>query len=192
MQEYRIICKSDRGFVNAVLAASQEDTVLVEIKESKRELIIPEFEAYRTGIPEIRKILKPNEILLRCQYFNYSDYNYTKKEDINFMSTGTSGNLKKIDTAYQKGAYLDAYVPVKNGERVYLYNNFKIVFVGPDRIPTLRYKPTYISRPPIYLSIRELIDVYHGNTKHFGSEPAVLTDLKVMCRLLPKLIKYSP
>ena len=191
MQEYRVICKSDQGFLNAVLAASCEDTML-EIDESRRELIIPEFEAYRTGIPEIRKILKANDVLLRSQYFDYDDYALTLKGNLSLMSTGTSGNLKKIDTAYQKGAYLNAYILLRRGDRIYLYNDFRIVFLGPDRVPTLRYKPTYTNRQPIDMSIRELIEIHRGMTNYFGTEAARLDELKVMCRLLPKLVKYSP
>lgn len=191
MQEYRVICKSERGFLNAVLAAAREDTML-EIKESQREIVIPEFEAYRTGIPEIKKILKRNDVMLRAQYFSYGDYNFTMKEDLNLMSTGTSGNLKKIDTAYQNGAYLNAYVPVKGGDRIYIYNDFRIVFLGPDRVPTLRYKPVYTRKQPVDLSIKELIDVYHGYAWHFGLDGDKLEELKVMCKLLPKLVRYSP
>lgn len=191
MQEYRVICKSDQGFLNAVLAASCEDTML-EIDESHRELIIPEFEAYRTGIPEIRKILKANDVLLRSQYFDYDDYALTLKGNLSLMSTGTSGNLKKIDTAYQKGAYLNAYILFGRGDRIYLYNDFRIVFLGPDRVPTLRYKPTYTNHPPIDMSIRELIEIHQGMTNYFGTEAVRLDELKVMCRLLPKLVKYSP
>ena len=161
MQEYRVICKSDRGFLNAVLAAAREDTML-EIKESQRELVIPEFEAYRTGIPEIRKVLKRNDVMLRAQYFDYSDNNYTIKDETSLISTGTSGNLRKIDTAYRNGAYLNSYLFLSAVDRAYIYNDFRIVFLGNDRIPTLRYKPTYTKRQPVDLSIREFIEVYHG------------------------------
>jgi hypothetical protein len=164
---------------------------MLEIKESQREIVIPEFEAYRTGIPEIRKILKRNDVMLRAQYFTYGDYIFTMKEDLNLMSTSTSGNLKKIDTAYQKGAYLNAYVPVSGGDRIYIYNDFRIVFLGPDRIPTLRYKPVYTKKQPVDLSIKEFIDVYHGYAWQFGLDGNKLEELKVMCRLLPKLVKYS-
>jgi hypothetical protein len=191
MQEYRVICKSEHGFLNAVLAATHEDTML-EIKESSRELVIPEFKAYRTGLPEIRKILKSRDVMLRAQYFTYGDYDYIMKEDVSPVDTGTSGNLKKIDTGYQKGAFMNAFVPVRGGDRVYIYNNFKIIFKGPDRVPTLRYKPVYSNQSPVLMSIRELIEVYHGNTYYFGSDPERLRELKVMCKLLPKLVRYSP
>lgn len=190
MQEYRIICKSDRGFLNAVLAAAREDTML-EINESIRELVIPEFEAYRTGLPEIRKILKPHDVMLRARYFTYGDCDYTVKADICPVDTGTSGNLKKIDTGYQQGAFMDAYVPVKGGDQVYIYNDFRIVFLGPDRVPTLRYKPVYTKKQPVDLSIKELIDVYHGYAWQFGLDGDKLEELKAMCKLLPKLVKYS-
>lgn len=191
MQEYRVICKSDRGFLNAVLAAAREDTML-EIKESQREIVIPEFEAYRTGIPEIRKILKSRDVMLRAQYFTYGDYDYIMKEDISSVDTGTSGNLKKIDTGYQQGAFMNAYVPVKGGDRVYIYNNYRIIFKGPNRVPTLRYKPVYTKKQPVDLSIKELIDVYHGYAWQFGLDGDKLEELKVMCKLLPKLVRYSP
>ena len=191
MQEYRVICKSERGFLNAVLAAAREDTML-EIKESSRELVIPEFEAYRTGLPEIRKILKSRDVMLRAQYFTYGDYDYIMKEDISPVDTGTSGNLNKIDTGYQNGAFMNAYVPVKGGDRVYIYNNFRIIFKDPGRVPTLRYKPVYSNQSPVLMSIRELIEVNHGNTYYFGSNPDRLLELKVMCKLLPKLVRYSP
>lgn len=191
MQEYRIICKSDRGFINAVLAASQEDTML-DIDEANRQLIIPEFEAYRTGIPEIRKTLRANDVMLRSQYFRYSDTEYTVKKDISIMSTGTSGNLKKIDT-HRNGAYLNAYVSTCNGhDVVYLYNDYRIVFLGNDRVPTLRYKPTYTKERPIDLGIKDFIEVCRGQTYLFGSSSDRLEELKVLYKLLPKLIKYSP
>jgi len=191
MQEYRVVCKSERGFLNAVLAAAHEDTML-EIKESSRELVIPEFEAYRTGIPEIRKILKSHDVMLRAQYFTYGDYDYIMKEDISPVDTGTSGNLKKIDTGYQKGAFMNAYVPIRGGDRVYIYNNWRMIFVGSNRVPTIRYKPVYTSRQPIDMSVRELIEVHHGHTWNFGSDGNRLEELKVMYKLLPKLVKYSP
>ena len=191
MQEYRVICKSDRGFLNAVLAAAREDTML-EIKESQRELVIPEFEAYRTGIPEIRKVLKRNDVMLRAQYFDYSDNNYTIKDETSLISTGTAGNLRKIDTAYRKGAYLNSYLFLSAVDRAYIYNDFRIVFLGNDRIPTLRYKPTYTKRQPVDLSIREFIEVYHGYAWQFGLDNNRLEELKALCRLLPKLVKYSP
>lgn len=191
MQEYRVICKSTRGFINAVLAASHEDTVL-EINEPRRELIIPEFEAYRTGLPEIRKILKANVVMLRSQYFNYNDCSYTIKGDINLMSTGTSGNLKKIDTAYQNGAFLRAFVPTKTGEPVFIDNDFKIIFLGPDRTPTLRYKPTYVSVAPIEISVQDFIEVYKGRVEFGTSGLHLKEELEVLYKLLPKLIKYRP
>jgi hypothetical protein len=165
---------------------------MLEIKESNRELVIPEFEAYRTGIPEIRKILKSRDVMLRAQYFTYGDYDYIMKEDISSVDTGTSGNLKKIDTGYQQGAFMNAYVPVKGGDRVYIYNNYRIIFKGLNRVPTLRYKPVYTKKQPVDLSIKELIDVYHGYAWQFGLDGDKLEELKVMCKLLPKLVRYSP
>ena len=182
MQEYRIICKSTQGFVNAVLAATSED-IMMEINEPLREIIIPEFEAYRTGIPKLRKILKAGDVMLRSQYFSYRDDKFTIKKDIEFMSTGTSGNLRKIDIGYKNGAFLDAYIP---SGRICGY---KIVFQGPDRIPTIRYKSVFYSKQPIFIvGVRELIEDYHGYWQ-FGNQ---LEESKILAELLPKLVKYSP
>jgi hypothetical protein len=165
---------------------------MLEIDESHRELIIPEFEAYRTGLPEIRKILKQNDVILRAQYFTYNDCDYVIKDEINPVTTGTSGNLKKIDTAYQNGAFIDISVPTGKGllHQIYIYKDYKIVFLGHDRTPILQYKPIYSSRSSTDISIYELIEVHHGLVYQFGQDQ--LENLKVLCKLLPKLIKYSP
>jgi len=133
MKKIVAVSKNLDGYIKFILAATRDD-INFEPDEDNLRIIFSAFEAYRTGIPEIRKLLKPRVRFLRVFWPTYQLGYY--EGDLS-----TKQILKNIDTGYKYGCRI--YGCYSTGDSS--SGDFMITFTK-DRVPMVTYKPLYTPR----------------------------------------------
>lgn len=118
MRVFRVICKTDSSYVQALLNVTQ-DTTLFQT-DGHRIIDIPDLEAYRTGLSHLRKALKPRVCFLRYIWVDGTfilknsfrgDCSSYKFINHNFTEGTTSGILEMIDGGHRrKGAGINVLI----------------------------------------------------------------------------------
>jgi hypothetical protein len=166
MKKIVAVSKNLDGYIKFILAATRDD-INFELDEDNLRIIFSAFEAYRTGIPEIRKLLKPRVRFLRVFWHSYQSGNY--EGDLS-----TKQILKNIDTGYKSGHRIYGCYP--NGDNS--SGDFMITFTK-DRVPMVTYKPLYTPRfHPVSVEVSEFLKnipqnfLLHGMRSYYKGNEA--------------------
>jgi len=185
MRYFVIKSKDLENFVKTVLAAN-EDNIEYELKMSENEIWITEFEAFRTGLQNLRTVLSPRKCYLRSCWYHFD--NSGKPTQLSMYNTGTKSNLKIIDSGYKRPVKIYGSIT----EVIYTCGNYSISFDKDTRTPYIGYHRYASDRyPTIYIQVRDFVNMseddftsilYNGS---FNQE-----EFKVIKKLIGFLVKY--
>ena len=65
---------------------------------------------------------------------------------------------------------------------------YRLIFTGPGRTPTIRFRPTYTSIPPSDMTVKDFMDL-GGQTPLLGTGTSY-NEQTALYYVLPKLVKF--
>jgi hypothetical protein len=184
---YFVIKSKDLGNLVKAIIAANEDNVEYELKMNENELWITEFEAFRTGIQNLRTVLSPRKCYLRSCWYHFN--NSGKPTQLSMYDTGTRSNLKIIDSGYKRPVKIFGSVT----EAIYTCGNYSIFFDKNTREPYLGYHIYTSDRnPSIKMLVKDFVntseeDFYSRLPRNgfFNQE-----EFKIIKKIINHLVKY--
>ena len=183
---YFVIKSKDLGNLVKTVLAANEDNIEYELKIGANEIWITEFEAFRTGLQNLRTVLSPRKCYLRSCWYHFD--NSGKPTQLSMYDTSTKSNLGIIDSGYKRPVKIYGSVT----ESIYTCGNYSISFDKDTRTPYIGYH-TYASDrcPTIKMQVRDFVNMSEDDfTSILYNGVFNQEEFKVIKKLISHLVKY--